>query len=301
MFDLHLHSDASDGEASLATVIAALAVKRDLVRVALTDHDTVVSSIALAAVEPRAWVGAELTSYVGACRIDMLALGVRPDDTTMSGYLAVRAGERRARFALFGELLRGQGWIFEPSDAVLARAQLAQPHVVAELRRHPENLARLATMGIAGSAAEGTDDPVYAKVLAPLAPVIRARTEVAVAESPMMVGLIHAAGGLAVVAHPWLSAYESGRVSLALGRKRLDPIITAGVDALEVWHPSQDASVQAEIAQVAASHGLLVTAGSDDHSADLRYLGTASPRGAAAAAALGRLELAWERRQAKRR
>lgn len=300
MFDLHLHSDASDGEAPAAIVAAAIAARRDLVRVALTDHDTVTPSLALVAIEPRAWVGAELTSYVGSCRIDMLALGVRPDDTTLTGYLATRAGERRARFALFGDLLRAQGWIFDPPPGVWARAQLAQPHVVSELRRHEANLALLTTLGIGRNLEEGVDDPVYSQILGPLSPVIRARTETSVSESPALVGLIHAAGALAVVAHPWISAYEEGKAGIALGRQRLSAIIAAGVDALEIWHPSQDEFARAELTTVVEANGLLVTGGSDDHSPDLRWLGTAVPHGAYAAAALEGLEKAWLRRQSRR-
>jgi hypothetical protein len=63
------------------------------------------------------------------------------------------------------------------------------------------------------------------------------------------------------------------------------------VDALEVWHPSQDAAARAEI----------VESPLHDHSPDLRYLGTASPSVAAAAAALERLEVAWRRQQAASR
>lgn len=302
MFDVHLHSDASDGEAPLSVVARAIARRPDLVRVALTDHDTVVPALALAAIEPRAWVGAELTSYVGRTRVDMLALGIRPDDTTLTGYLAGRADERRARFALFGELLRAQGWEFDPPAATWAKNQLAQPHVVAELRRHEANLARLAGMGIARIVDDGVDDPIYLHVLDPLRDVVRARTEASVAESPAMVGLIHAAGALAIIAHPWPSAYDEGRTSMLAGRAVLAPIIAAGVDGVELWHPSQiaDPAAFAEIASVASAHDLLVTAGSDDHSADLRWLGASSPLGADARRAIERLEAAWTLRQGHR-
>lgn len=301
MFDLHFHSDASDGEASFATVLAVTAAHRELRRLALTDHDAIEPGIRLAELDSRVWIGAELTSYTSGRRIDLLALGVRPDDAALNGYLAARVGSRRQRFALFGEALRHDGWIFAPPDAVWAKPQLAQPHLVAELRRHGENRSRLRRLGVPEQAPIGADDPIYAVVLEPLRPAVAAISEIAVPEGPAMVAMIHAAGGLAVVAHPWISPYERGGLEFAAARAALAPLLAAGLDGLELWHPDQrDAPAMAELADLAARHGLLVSGGSDDHTPGLIYLGSAVPASATAARALEGLERAWRRRQTAR-
>lgn len=298
MFDLHFHSDASDGEANLQTVAAAIAAHPELRRVALTDHDAIAASTRLAAEEARAWVGAELTSQTGSRRIDLLALGVRPDDAVLNDYLARRVVERRERFALFGQLLRARGWTFDPPAAVWDRPQLAQPHVVQELRRHPENIERLLALGVPAQAPVGVDDSIYATVLDELRPQIRLQTESAVLSGPQLVPMIQAAGGLAIVAHPWISPYQFGKQTRASARRLLAPLLRAGVDGLELWHSDQrDPAVLAELQALASKHHLLLSGGSDDHTADLHYLGTAVPDEPEAEAALEGLERAWRQRQ----
>ena len=307
MFDLHFHSLASDGLASLDTVAAAVAARPDLALVALTDHDYLDYSIALASREPRAWTGVELISQIGSRRLDILGLNVRPDDRDLTRYLETRVIERRARFALYGELLRAAGWTFDPPAAIFARTQLAAPHVVAELRRQPVNEARLAALGIPvpdRSAPVNSDDdkPIYKLILNPLSPLIKARTETAVASCVDIIGLIHRAGGLAIVAHPWISPYDEGRQTKTKARRLLLELIGAGLDGLELWHHDQTApAVQAEISQFAAAQGLLVSAGSDDHSLDLQHLGTALPAEIDGRPLLDKIRAAARRRAQARR
>jgi hypothetical protein len=174
--------------------------------------------------------------------------------------------------------------------------------VVAELRRHPANDPRLATLGIPVPDRSGRKEPlddsaIYTLVLDPLGPVIRARTETAVATSADIIGLIHRAGGLAVVAHPWISPYDHGHQTKTKARRLLLSLVEAGLDGLELWHPDQtDPAVRAEISQFAAAHDLLVSAGSDDHSATLAYLGTALPPEVDGRPHLARIRAAAQRR-----
>ena len=282
MFDLHFHSDASDGLATLETVRAKVAAS-PLTLLALADHDTIVASVQLARIEPRAWIAAELTSYLGEHRVDVLGLHLAPDYPELNDYLTQRSAERRARFLLFGEVLRGDGWVFEPSEETLARPQLTSPHVAAELRRQPANAVRLTNLGIAldwtvDRDIESADDPIYALVLDHFNELIREQTEVAVVETTEMVKLIHRAGGLAVVAHPWLEPYSLGQTPFSQAREMLDSLVAVGLDGLELWHHTQtEPAVRTELTRYLARHELLTTAGSDDHSSDLHRLGTALP------------------------
>jgi hypothetical protein len=303
MFDLHFHSDASDGEADFTTVCTVVAAHPEIAALALTDHDAIAASIALAARDARAWVGAELTAYTGEVRIDILGLNLRPDHDELNAYLSARVASRRARFLLLGDLLRAGGWAFDPDEATLSAPQLGQPHVARELRRQSANHARLRQAGLScdeASARAQNDghDAIYDVLLRPLMPQIRRQTEEDVATSAAMIGLVHRAGGLAFVAHPWIEPYDFGRRDRTVARAMIAALAAAGLDGLERWHPDQvEGAVGRELARACRTHGLLSSAGSDDHRADLAAFGTALPAGIDGRPYLARLREAAQARR----
>jgi hypothetical protein len=69
-------------------------------------------------------------------------------------------------------------------------------------------------------------------------------------------GLIHAARGLAVLAHP-RRTFQSPRLLLSFLRR--------GFDGVEAFHPSHGAELQGYYATLARVHRLVVTGGSDFH------------------------------------
>jgi len=77
--------------------------------------------------------------------------------------------------------------------------------------------------------------------------------------------LVHAAGGVAVLAHPPLSSGVDGPGGLVAFVERLVPL---GLDGLELWHPSHKATTVRKLGRIARAHGLLETGGSDFHGAD---------------------------------
>lgn len=85
--------------------------------------------------------------------------------------------------------------------------------------------------------------------------------------SEEVIDIIHAAGGLAVLAHPMEQrhldeTYNQFRERLPI---ILDRMRSYGVDGIECFHPSAD-DVQAEVLEkYARKHDLIVTAGSDFH------------------------------------
>ncbi|MCR4615168.1 MAG: PHP domain-containing protein [Clostridiales bacterium] len=66
---------------------------------------------------------------------------------------------------------------------------------------------------------------------------------------------IHEAGGIAVLAHPYL--YDSIDV--------LNRLIPLGLDGIEVWHPSATDEQQRALQQIARRNSLIMTGGSDFH------------------------------------
>ena len=75
-----------------------------------------------------------------------------------------------------------------------------------------------------------------------------------------VIGWIHAAGGIAVLAHP--TKYKLTNLKL---EELTRDFCTAGGDALEVISGQQDLSLTTRLGKLAARHGLLASCGSDFH------------------------------------
>ena len=78
------------------------------------------------------------------------------------------------------------------------------------------------------------------------------------------IGVIHGAGGIAVLAHPPLSVGidKPGGLDALAGELK-----QGGLDGLEVWHPGHSPRQRRRLAAIARAHGLLPTGGSDFHGA----------------------------------
>jgi len=76
------------------------------------------------------------------------------------------------------------------------------------------------------------------------------------------IGLIHAAGGLAVLAHPGTIAHEASDGDL---QEILASAVSADLDGIEVVHPFHTKEVEQQVRSYAASHDLVQTSGSDWH------------------------------------
>ena len=87
-----------------------------------------------------------------------------------------------------------------------------------------------------------------------------------------VIDIIHAAGGLAVMAHPM----EQRRVneSFADFKPRMyrimDRMIEYGIDGIECFHPSASPEQSELLVAYAKEHGLMITRGSDYHSDEPR-------------------------------
>ena len=76
----------------------------------------------------------------------------------------------------------------------------------------------------------------------------------------LAVGVVRAAGGVPVIAHPW-SASRGRDVPSAL----VEELAAAGLAGLEVHHRDHDADAVRHLTDLARSLGLLVTGSSDYH------------------------------------
>lgn len=249
--DLHAHTTASDGAASPATAVGT-AHAAGLAALAITDHDTLAGiADAQAAAAPlglRLIPGVELSVHVGHQELHLLGLHIVNVDglqLQLETYRERRAQRANAIVARLQQL--GVNVTIEGVLAIAAGAAIGRPHVA----------KALIAAGAVQDAREafdrylGAGKPAY---------VEKERLEVAGG-----IAMIHGAGGIAVLAHPG----SEGR------RDRIEPLVTAGLDGLEVRHPSHSSEDVKRLAALVEHFDLVPSGGSDWHGAMLggRVLG----------------------------
>jgi predicted metal-dependent phosphoesterase TrpH len=244
VIDLHLHTTASDGSSTPDALVreAAAAGVRTL---AATDHDTVAGVAATASAAGRAGLtsvpGIEMTASVAGRDLHILGYYLDIDDEPLRAFLAARRDDRRARVVAIGERLRAIG---APVDLAPI---LDVPAASGRALGRPAVARALVAAGFAADISDA-----FHRYLADGRPAFVARPGVAPAE---VITRIHAAGGLASLAHP--------------GKMHVDALVpefvAAGLDALEAYHPDHTPEDTARYLAMARAHGVLVTGGSDYH------------------------------------
>ena len=247
-YDLHAHSTYSDGLLAPAALVARAAA-RGVDVLALTDHDDT-GGLAEAAAAADACgltlvAGAELSVSWEVHTIHVVALAIDPANRVLDdGLAAIRSG-RDARAQRIAESLARAG--------IPGAYEGARRYVTSERLISRSHFARFLVE--AGHAREVKD--VFRKYLTVGKPGYVAHTW---ASLPDAIAWIHAAGGLAVLAHP--GRY---RVTATGMRRLLSDFRAAGGDAIEVLSPSHTAAQCAEYATHARTLGFLASAGTDYH------------------------------------
>ena len=132
-----------------------------------------------------------------------------------------------------------------------AGAPLGRPHLADAVLAHPGNAAKLRAEGIDG---KNTLFPPY---LVPGAAAYVARSRPTVEEA---IDVIHAAGGVAVWAHPFWDIADRETVLSAIGR-----FAAAGLDGVEVFYATHDEEQTRTLYAATRERGLLATGSSDFH------------------------------------
>lgn len=241
--DLHAHSTASDGALPPTEAVQA-AHAAGLVAFALTDHDTLggiaEAQVAADACGLRLIPGVELSVHQGADEVHLLGLHIR-DVRQLQERLEVIRGFRRTRAESIVAKLNAAG-IPMPFDAVLRQADggaIGRPHVARAL--------------VAGGHVRDARE-AFDRWLGAAKPAYVDKERLDIADG---IRLIHDAGGIAVYAHPG----SEGR------REKIEPLVAAGLDGIEVRHPSHSREDELRLASLAAFFGLVVSGGSDWHGA----------------------------------
>ncbi|HTO68721.1 MAG TPA: PHP domain-containing protein [Myxococcota bacterium] len=252
--DFHTHTRASDGSETPTELLRRAAANK-VVCLAVTDHDTIDGVAeardagARAGVEVLAGIELSVNEADGVRTLHVLGLGLDDGHPALRARLAELRSSRESRAARIVGHLRAAGIALELA-AVEAHARggsVGRPHVARAL--------------VDAGAARDVED-AFARWLRRGRPGYEPNAALSAREA---IALVHAAGGVAVLAHPPLSGGIDAPGGLDAFVERLVPL---GLDGLEVWHPNHKPAQTRRLRRLAETHALLETGGSDFHGAD---------------------------------
>lgn len=247
-FDLHTHSNVSDGTEPPSQVIAA-AVRAGLRGIALTDHDTTAGwdeAISAAAKTDLVLIpGMEMTAKTDdGVSVHMLSYLHDPHHPALAEAIGLARGGRLERAQRMCELLAEDfpiTWELV-AEQVSPDATVGRPHLA----------DALVAAGVVTDRSEAFRRFLHgrSKYYLPtenIGPV-------------QAIELIREAGGVSVIAHAMAST-RGRTVTL----DQLGQMIDAGLDGVEVRHRDNTAEGQQVLQRLAQSHDLIVTGSSDYH------------------------------------
>lgn len=258
LYDLHVHSTASDGTLSPEELINE-AVSIGLLGIAITDHDTTdglqiadnylhTHGIALDFIP-----GIELNTELGENEVHILGYYIDCNNSHLQERLLEIRGQRQQRAKSMVNKLCELGLKINYEDVInLAGTDLiARPHVAMAMVEagYVENIKEAFTKYI------GKGKSAYVN-----------RYKFTPNEA---INLIEQAGGIAVLAHPGLIADQ----------RVIPSIIEMGIMGLEVYYPEHNEEQIEAFLNMAQDNCLIITGGSDFHG--LNNSGNRSQLGAA--------------------
>ena len=246
--DLHVHTNHSDGTFTPHEAVA-LASRLGLDAVAITDHDTTSALAQASAVGQELGVqvvpGIEFSTVYAGEGVHVLCYHMDPADPELVAELQRLRDDRERRGDQMVENLVQLGYPvrFERVRQIAGDAPIIRPHIA----------QAMVEAGIVPTLKDafteefiGSDGRAYVEkhALHPLDALL----------------LIHAAGGVCVLAHPG-TFRETKPVPVTL----IEELAAAGLDGIEASHPEHTEEVEARYITLAGSLGLLYTGASDCH------------------------------------
>lgn len=245
-YDLHTHTDASDGSLSpRALVMHAAECGVDVL--SITDHDTVAAYEQLGALPPGSPAivpGIELSTTWAGRGVHVVGLNIDPANRALHAGIAAQQAARATRAATIARRLEklGFGNALANVTEAAGTAGVGRPHFARYLvdNGHVKDIAT-AFRKYLGDGRPGDVRSGWASL-------------------DEVVHWIRAAGGTAVLAHP--AKYRLTRTKLCA---MLEDFIAVGGVALEVVAGEQDPGVTRRMAMLANDYGLAASIGSDFH------------------------------------
>jgi 3',5'-nucleoside bisphosphate phosphatase len=262
-FEFQSHSTYSDGELSPAELVQAAAAA-GVELLALTDHDTT-DGVAEAADEANRLgldfvTGVEISALdPGAPDLHICGYLIDPASAALGEQLRRSRADREDRSERMAAALTELGWAIDRGQLEARKAAgqtIGRPHLAEAVVSHPDNATRLAS--------EQLDNPSAFLVayLIEGRPGFRERLAPTVAEA---IDLIHAAGGVAVWAHPFWDIDADPEVLSTLER-----FVASGLDGAEAFYVTHTQAQTELLLHRCAELGLLTTGSSDFHGPDHR-------------------------------
>lgn len=241
--DLHTHTHFSDGTLSPEALVA-FAIERGLSALSITDHDSIDAldpARAAAGNGLELVPGIELSSNRDGLELHILGYYLDPTHEGLRVRLLEFRTERMNRALEMVERLRSLGAPID-ADEVVAHAGpgvIGRPHVASALLRagHVDSI-----------------DDAFRRYLSRDGQAFVPRPSFLAEDA---IALIHAAGGVSVIAHP----------GAALSDGVIEALRDAGLQGLEVWHPQHGVAAVRRYRALADRLGMLQTGGSDYHGA----------------------------------
>lgn len=247
--DLHTHSSISDGTDTPSALVLA-AREAGLDAFALTDHDTFDGIDEAKQAAQRIGVtviaGVEMSTQLEGVSVHLLGYGMDRRNRDLIDELAKLRAGRTGRVAAMADRLTELGMPMTENDiiaAAKASPSIGRPHVAD-------------AMVAKGYVADR--DEAFRDWLADDKPGYVHRYSAALGDA---IDLLHEAGGVAVIAHPWSrSSRELLTAEVIEGLVRDHQL-----DGIEVDHQDHDAATRQLLSDLAVRLGLVRTGSSDHH------------------------------------
>ncbi|WP_262852173.1 PHP domain-containing protein [Mumia quercus] len=248
LIDLHTHSRRSDGTDS-PTELVENAARAGLDVVALTDHDAMTgwdeAQVAADRVGITLVKGLEISCRYGHRGVHLLGYEPDPTDAALLSELERVLRGRQDRLPKTLARLNDLGIAITEADVLAVSGEAAatgRPHVA----------DALVVAGVVASR-----DEAFERFLMPGRPAYVDRYA---ADLEHMIRLVVAAGGRAVLAHPWTRQSRKVLTAEVIGE-----LAEVGLVGLEVDHNDHDADTRAALRAIASDLDLVITGSSDYH------------------------------------
>lgn len=251
IIDLHCHTTASDGTLSPQDLVAR-AVHDRVDVIAVTDHDTTDGIEAAvrtgAELGVRVVPGIELSARHEGRNVHVLGYFVDPTSLQLRSVLSDMREARLERAKKIVRRLNELGYSITWED-VLEQASgrvVARPHIARALvaRGHIASVKQAFSPDLI---ADGGRADVPKETLTAF----------------QAIGVIRAAGGASVIAHPGVGHHDGEARTVRVDM--IEALCATGLKGIEVEHPDHPPLLQDELYALAERIGLIATGGSDFH------------------------------------
>lgn len=240
--DLHMHTNRSDGILFPVELLEVVRTK-ELAAFSVTDHDSIEGYRGILPLlidgDPELVTGVELSAFTERGDMHLLAYLFDPDSEALVSALELFITERNHRGLRMVEKLNEEGLelSFEAVEKAAGGGAVGRPHIAEAMIAQ----GIVDSFGMAFRKYIGNHCTAYVP-----------KSKMTPAQA---IDLIHRAGGVAVLAHPFINDMH----------KYLDELVGLGLDGMEVFHYSHSRQKTKDLQRMAQERGLLISGGSDFH------------------------------------